>query len=227
MATVESNSVSGPSPSVPLRTRIGAERRFALGPITWDGYLAIASALGDRSGIRLTFDDGQLELMNPSLSHEFSKKRIARLLELAAEEEGIDYVPGGSTTFRRADLLKALEPDDCYWLGSAEAMRGKREWDGESDSPPDLVLEVEISPSSINRMKLYAALGVPEVWRFDGELLRFEILGAGKYREGESLAFPYLRPEVIAELIDERTHPSQLEMMSSFRTWLLANRPSG
>ncbi len=224
MATIESNTVTDPSPVVPPQVCNGAERRFALGPISWEGYLAIAGALGDHSGVRLTFDDGQLELMNPSLAREYWKYRIARLIELAAEEDGIEYQVGGSTTFRRDDLLKALEPDDCYWLKSAELMRGKLAWEGDSDPPPDLVLEIEISPASINRMKIYAGLGVSEVWRFDGERLLFEILEDGSYHSGPSRIFPYLTPEILVAHIDAIRHPSNLEMQRSFRVWLAQNR---
>lgn len=165
--------------------------------------------------------------MSPGRAHEYWKSRLARLLECAAEEFGFSMELGGSMTFRREDLERGLEPDDCYWIGSAARMRGKLTWDPADDPPPDLVLEIEISRSQIGRMGIYSSLGVPEVWRFDGQELRCEILVDGRYLPGESQTFPTIPPKVLTEYASPLNHPDHFEMIRAFRAWLkgLRNQP--
>lgn len=223
MATIE----LAPTTTPPTKFAGAGESRFSIHDVSWDAYLAISAALGDRAGLRLAYDGGELEFMNPSFAHVYCKRCLARLLEITAEQEGIAFVMGGSTTFRRASLEKGLEPDDCFWLASADKVRGRLTRDPESDPPPDVVLEIEISPASLNRMAIYAELGVPELWRFDGETLRFEILNDGVYRSGASRSFPYLVPDVLARYLDPVVYPNILDSQVDFRSWLAANRPSG
>ena len=91
---------------------------------------------------------------------------------MLAEECDRNLVSAGNMTFQREDLDRGLEPDDCYWIAHEPQMHNKLTWDPAIDPPPDLVLEIEISRSAQDRMGIYAALRVPEVWRFDGETLR-------------------------------------------------------
>mgnify|MGYP001275658409 FL=1 len=100
-----------------------------------------------------------------------------------AEKTGKDLVRAGSTTFNRQDLLKGFEPDSSYYIERTPQVLGKRELDLTVDPPPDLVIEVDITRSSLNRFPVFAALGVPEVWRFDGERFTFYILRGDRYVE--------------------------------------------
>jgi Uma2 family endonuclease len=183
--------------------------------------VTIGDALPDRP-IRLTYDRGSLEFMTTSHVHEVLKKRLGRLVETLAEEFGLAVAPGGNTTFRREDVERGLEPDDCFWIAHERQMRARREWDPTRDPPPDLVLEIEISRSLLNRMGILAALGVPEVWRFDGERLRVNLLQPdGTYREAEhSPTFPTVPVDEIVRFAQPDETVDYLSMIRSFREWV-------
>lgn len=140
------------------------EQTFVL-DTDWEGYLKISDAVGERQ-IKVTYDRGKLELMTLSYEHESMKGILSSLLEAYLVERHIDYAMGGGMTFRRQDKDRGLEPDECYWLGSWRAMQGVKRFDPLVHPPPDLVLEVDVSRSSIDRIAMLAALGVPEVWRY-------------------------------------------------------------
>lgn len=146
------------------------EQHFVL-DTDWEGYLKISDAVGERQ-IKVTYDRGRLELMTLSYEHESMKGILSSLLEAYLVEKQIDYAMGGGMTFRRQDKDRGLEPDECYWLTNWKAMQGVKRFDPLLHPPPDLVLEVDVSRSSIDRIGMLAALGVPEVWRYrrSGEL---------------------------------------------------------
>jgi Uma2 family endonuclease len=204
-----------------------AEQRFRLSGIDWPSYVAFSDLLGERH-IRVTYDRGEMELMTVSPEHERSKHLLGRLIEALTEELDIDIAGYGSMTCRRERQERALEPDECYWITHEEAVRGRTEIDFDEDPPPDLVLEVEISRSLLDRMRLYATLGVPEVWRWDGQTLRVCLLGKdGRYRENHaSRAFPFLP---VAELVRflSLEGRSETRLIREFRAWVREQQAAG
>jgi len=106
------------------------------------------------AGVRMTYLEGRLELMSRSRLHEVSKKQIARLLELFCLERDIPLYGYGSTTLRKEEKLRGLEPDECYC----------RDADRET---PDVALEVVVTPAILDKLDVYAGLGVREVWVFE------------------------------------------------------------
>jgi len=146
-----------------------AETRTLLEQVSWETFLELAE---DRRGSvpRMTFDQGVLELMTPRRQHESIGCLIGRLVETYSEVRGIEILSCGSTTFKRPDLARAFEPDESYYIAHADEIRPKEEVDLLIDPPPDLVIEVEITSSAIAKLGLFAAMGVPEVWRQDGRL---------------------------------------------------------
>src|SRR5437763_1813121 len=170
-----------------------ADTRFVIHGVDWETYDAISHALGDHR-TRLTFDGENLELMSPSPIHEWSANLLGRMLEALALELDLPIRGGGSTTFKRSSIERGLEPDECFWIQSESAVRGKMELDFLLDHPPDLAFGVDISRSSLDRLEIYASLGIPEVWTFDGESLRIRLLQpGGKYVETDaSLCLPLL-----------------------------------
>ncbi len=141
-------------------------QRMVFQGVDWKGYLAIGRVLADRPGLRLTYDRGVLEIMTTSPEHERFKRLIDRLLTAWAEEMGLAMTCLGSMTFQRRRQQRGLEPDQCYWIAHEAQIRNKDRIDFRVDPPPDLVLEIDISRSSLNRMAMYGLMGVPEVWRF-------------------------------------------------------------
>ena len=155
---------------------------------SWQEYGKFLEAVGDRP-VRVTYDQGSLEIMSPSPEHERVKSWLRALAEGVLTARGLDYIPGGSTTFRREDLQRGLEPDECYWIANFEAVRHTPEVDLDRDPPPDLVLEIDISRSSINRLEVYRSMGVPEVWLYRKTGIEVHLLqGDGTYAISASSA---------------------------------------
>jgi Uma2 family endonuclease len=138
------------------------------------------------------------------------------------EELGLPVKAGGSTTFRRRRRRRGLEPDDCYWIAREPQVRGKRHIDLRTDPAPDLAIEVDVSHSSLDRMAIYAALGVPEVWRLTAEGLTFHVLGKDrKYAESaHSLAFPQVTPANLAGFLALRGQMDENAVVQQFRAWV-------
>ena len=170
-----------------------AEQRIVLHNVSWETYERLLAESDESPGTRFTYDGGALEIMTLSVEHENPNRTLAAMVEIVAEETGKDLVRAGSTTFKRQDLMKGFEPDSSYYIEHAPQVMGKRELDLVADPPPDLVIEVDITRSSLNRFPVFAALGVPEVWRFDGERVVFHVLTGDSYVEtGVSAALPRL-----------------------------------
>ena len=171
---------------------IEAENRFVTSA-SWQEYLRFLDAVGDRP-IRVTYDRGSLEIMSPSNQHERVKSWLRALLEGLLVAKGVDYMPGGSVTFRREDLQRGLEPDECYWIAQFQTVRNIGELDLLHDPPPDLVLEIDISRSSLDRIELYRCLQVPEVWRYHKTTIEvYRLQSDGSYTVSDSSA---ILPEV-------------------------------
>ncbi|MHB2016585.1 MAG: Uma2 family endonuclease [Candidatus Xenobia bacterium] len=164
----------------------------------WAGYLKILDVVGERS-IKVTYDQGRLELMSPGKRHERRREVLGSLVEGILQALRMAGEPGGGMTFRREDLDRGFEPDKCYWIAHREAVAGTEEWDVQKDPPPDLAIEVEVSSSLIKRLPIYHAIGIPEVWRWtaDDELFFLGRAETDYASLDYSLAFPWLKPDVI------------------------------
>jgi Uma2 family endonuclease len=197
------------------------EPSFVLRDIDWSGYRSIADSVGE-SHVRLTYDRGNLELMTLSHGHERWSGLLGRLIEALTEEFDMPCQSGGSTTLNREDLERGLEPDRCYYLEHGSAVRDKDEIDLTVDPPPDLAIEVDISRSSLSRMNIYASLGVPEVWRFDGETLCvFRLDSKARYVESEeSPHFPMLPLAEVQAFLLRRNSMDETRLVKAFRAWV-------
>lgn len=189
--------------------------------VRWEDYLAFGEMLRDQP-VRMTYSNGSLEIMTLSLEHERCKKLLGRMVEMLTLELDIDLHSGGSTTFHEEVLKLGLEPDESYWIQHEAQMRGKDTYDPESDPPPDLVLEVEISRSVKDRLKIYAALGVPEVWRYDGKVVHVLLLTAEEEYEAAdtSQAFPMLPVAELPRFLDRRHVAGETRLIREFCDWV-------
>jgi Uma2 family endonuclease len=199
------------------------EQQIRLSGIPWAAYVAFGNCLGERN-VRVTYDQGEMEVMSLSFKHENRKSRLKSLLVEVFVEMEMDVVCGGSMTCRREEMLKGLEPDDCYWIAHEPQIRSRDEVDLNIDPPPDLVTEIEISRSTLDRMPIYAALKIPEVWCWDEEMLRILTLTArGVYRPSKrSKAFPFLPLDEFASFLT-RTDLGEMKLIRAFRSWVREN----
>jgi Uma2 family endonuclease len=189
--------------------------------ISWQTYQALLKDIEEQPGIRLTYDHGQLEIMAPLDAHEAYKKLLGRLVEAATEELNIEIRSLGSRTCSREDMARGLEPDQCYYIQHELAVRGKKQLDLNQDPPPDLVIEIDITNSSMNRMRLYEALQVPEVWRYDGSQLTVYCLENKKYQiRDRSEALPQLTPSQLVRFLKLAETMGETSLICSFRKWV-------
>ena len=197
------------------------QQRFLLRDADWRTYKDILEALGDRP-VRLTYDRGRLEFITLSHRHERSSELLGLFVHVLTEELIRPIQSGGSTTFNREDLDRGLEPDKCFYLENEPKVRDKDELDLNVDPTPDLALEIDISLSSLNRMGIYAAIRVPEVWRYDGQKIRvYQLSADGQYVETErSLHFPFLPMREVEAFLMRRTQMDETSLVRLFRAWV-------
>jgi Uma2 family endonuclease len=189
--------------------------------ISWETYQALVKDLESQPGKRLTYDNGLLEIFMPLPPHGKNKKHLARFVELLTEELEIEICSLGSSTWSRQDLAKGVEPDECYYIQNELAVRGKMEIDLTVDPPPDLAIEVDITSLSIPRLPIYQALGVPEVWRFDGEQVVLLSLLQGEYQEiPQSLALPMVTATVLQDWLAKAQTMGETSWAKAVRHWV-------
>ncbi len=198
-----------------------AANRFLLKNISWQTYEALLKDVESQPGLRLTYDQGILEIMTPLAPHERNSRLIGRLVEALTEELNIEICSLGSLTCKREDLARGLEPDECYYIQNEPVIRSLEQIDLNQDPPPDLAIEIDITSSSINRLALYAALGVPEVWRYDGSRLIIYQLEGGEYRVCDrSSTFPLITSSEIIRFLELRKSNGETTLIRLFREWV-------
>lgn len=197
------------------------EGRVLLTDVSWGFYEHLLDEIGERS-IRVTYDRGHVEIMAPSYRHERGGSVLAGLLEVLADELAMPMICAGSTTFRREDLDRGLEPDNCFYIANVDRILGKDEIDPTHDPPPDLAIEVDITSSSLDRMGIYAALGVPEVWRYQDDSLTVYQLGSDQAYEpcSASPTFPLLPLAEVMRFLDKRSAVDDMTLRRQFREWI-------
>ena len=193
--------------------------------ISWEVYEGLLADL-ERSNQKmyLTYDRGVLEIMPPSPFHERYKTLLGRFIEVMSLELDIPVYGLGSTTFKRQDLEKGLEPDECYYVQHEQLMGARTEIDLLQDPPPDLAIEMDHTHHAANRESIYAALGVPEIWQFNGTNLHGMVrTAAGAYEPIESsVAFPFLRLNDLERFLRLRGTMTQHQAVIEFRNWIRA-----
>ncbi|MGH9319121.1 MAG: Uma2 family endonuclease [Vicinamibacteria bacterium] len=201
-----------------------AEQRIRLSGISWETYERLLAEHEGRQSPRFTYDRGELEIMVISFEHEKANRLLHDLFTVLAEERGIDFVNAGSTTLKRQDLERGFEPDTCIYIRNAARVRGKRRIELPQDPPPDLVIEVDITSPSIDKMEIYMAMGVAEVWRYDGASLRFFMLEGRKYAaRGESAVLPGLTSEVASSFLEDAKSEPRTVWSRRVREWAKAH----
>ncbi|HEY9799874.1 MAG TPA: Uma2 family endonuclease [Leptolyngbyaceae cyanobacterium] len=198
-----------------------AEQRTVLHNISWETFEALLKDTGEDRGSRFAYDCGTLEIMTPLFEHENPKGNFSNFIIALAEELGIEVRNAGSTTLKRKLANRGIEPDVCYYIQNEVAIRGKQRLDLETDPPPDLVIEIDITSSSVNKFSIYSSLGVPELWRYDGENLKFYQLVDEQYIESKfSLAFPIVSVNDMSRFIQLSKTMGEIALLKSFRNWV-------
>jgi Uma2 family endonuclease len=204
-------------------------RCLRLNDVDWKTYSSLLFAFAERPAVRLTYDHGELEIMSPLLKHEDSGRFLGDVVYVLTDELNLPLKRGGSTTLRRRLKQRGIEADECFWIANALKLIGRRRLDLRRDPPPDLALEVDVTSSSLNRMGIYAALRVPELWRLEAKQLIFYRLGEdGTYiRCTHSVAFPGISSADLMRFLKKTRRADENQVLREFRQWLRKRILSG
>lgn len=190
--------------------------------VLWEEYEQLLADLGDSYTARIFYDQGRMEIMAPATIHERPKNIVNMLVGTLRDELDIDIESFGSTTFRLKLKARGAEPDDSFYIQNAPLVIGKEEEiDLQYDPPPDLVVEVDRTSASLNKFAIYAALGVPEIWRIRQHTVRIHLLHTDRYEESAtSGAFPFLSAETLSEFLARGLAEGTRKTAHAFRVWL-------
>ncbi|MFO5440408.1 MAG: Uma2 family endonuclease [Dolichospermum sp.] len=204
-----------------VTTAIPGETRVLLENITWQTFKTMLAEMGSERANKISYRQGNIEVMTPLKLHESSNRLIEVFVGVLCEELGLEVNRVGSLTLTRDDLEYGAEPDSSYYIQNELLVREKENIDLAFDPPPDLVLEVEYSRPKIDKSKLYAAMGIPEFWRYNGTTLRVYILANGQYSETQtSPTFAVIPIKEIPRFIEESKKIGQIAVTRAFRTWV-------
>ena len=192
-----------------------------LSNVAWETYARfIEENMNKIRSPRFYYEEGNLLIMSVSPEHEEAKDTIVYLINLLTEEFQINARSFGSTTYTKDNIKRGFEPDSCFYFENESKMRGVKRLDMTVQPAPDLIIEVDITSLSTFRQHIFAAFGVPEIWRFDGEQIEILKLENGKYISiATSLSLPLVTPEKLTGFIKESQTVSRLEWINKVRTW--------
>jgi Uma2 family endonuclease len=212
-------AIAAPEPKTELQQPIVGEQRVVLHGVSWESYLQILNALPQSRNSRLTYDDGVLEITLPLEDHEFSGRLIECFIRTIVEVLGMRIKTMGSTTMNYAFLKKGAEPDNAYYIQNQPLVKG-RNVNFAQDPPPDLVVEVDITHTDIQKNQFYARIGVPEFWRFNGKVWRIYCLQEEVYIEVElSPTFPQVPKEFLYTFLAQ-AREDEIEAVRELRALL-------
>ena len=211
------NSVA-PIITQPVPQPVG-EKRLMFGSLNWQRYQTLRETLSPERKFRFTYLYGTLEVTMPLEIHEFSARLIELFVRILVVELGMKIKTMGSTTLDREALDRSAEPDAAYYIQNQPLVAG-RDVNLEQDPPPDLVVEIDITHTDIDKLQLYAAMGVPEFWRYNGEVWRIYYLHEGIYEElGQSKTFPIVPKVKLYEFL-ATARQDEVEAELALRQWL-------
>ena len=189
---------------------------------TWRDYEKLLDEVGEATHLRISFNEGTLEVMTLSIQHEYLKDLVRDFVRLLGMRKRIKILTFGSATMKRTDLLKGAEPDGSFYVQTADKLPPITEMDFSKAPPPDIIVEIDIHHKSESKNPIYAAFGVPEIWRYDGKRMTIYKLGKnGKYTEArKSAALPILTSEVLTKFLNDSTNQDQYEILLAFEEWL-------
>lgn len=189
--------------------------------VTWKQFETFLTTIVPENTLYITYDQGQLELMTPLPEHEYYKTVLSTFIEDIADNFNLDYECLGSTTWKREKYLAGIEPDNCFYFTHEPLIRGKLTLDLDTDPPPDLALEIDLTSKSINRFPVYARIGIPEIWCYDNQELKVYLLQDRDYQESSnSQLFPNLPLGEIPPLIEKFRLQGRKILRQQLKNWI-------
>jgi Uma2 family endonuclease len=216
-----STTISKAENVVELIERMPTDSVLTQHGVSWDEYEELLETVGDASGLRISYDEGRLQIMTLSQRHERYSTLIARMVDRVSRLLRIRILFYGSSTMKKRKKQKGVEPDACFYVQNALLVGTKNEIDFETDPPPDVVVEIDVHHDSLSKFPIYAALGVPEAWRYDGDSLTIYQLREGQYvASPASQSLPMLTSAVLTEFLARSPKQDQYDILLAFEDWL-------
>lgn len=207
----------------PLIERLPPGSTLILTNQTWENYEKLLNEIGEASGLRTSFNKGNLEIMTLSTTHESYSEMVGRFVDRITIFSNVDILFFGSATLKKSRAEKGSEPDACFYVQNAAAIGEKISVNFAIDPPPDVVVEIDWKHDSLYKFPIYAALNVPEIWRYDGYKAAFYKLEEERYVEIEnSVALPMLSAQVLSDFLNRNGKESQSKILRDFEEWLKA-----
>lgn len=185
--------------------------------VPWSRYVSLRDE-PDNNSVRMTYDRGTLELTTPARRREHVSRLLCQTVQAWTEERDVPLCTGGATTLRREDLGRGAEPDESFHMQNEAAVRAVGDLVLPDHPPPDLVIESDATHSSLPKLPIFAALGVPEVWRWKNGTLVVLHLEAGEYVERtDSRVLPGFPFDEARRLVAARATTNETALMREFR----------
>lgn len=189
--------------------------------LTWEDYIELSEQVGETHRLRLSFNDGTLKVMSLSLEHEKYVFFITSMMTHVRLRLRLNILFSGSATLRKKKQSKGNEPDASFYVQTAAAVGNRIDLNFEVDPPPDIVVEVDIHHASTDNDAIYVALGVPEIWRYDGVKMTILHLQGEAYVAAEaSRSLPMLTPAIMTEYLDRLRRDGEFAAILAFDEWL-------
>lgn len=206
------------------------EQRVIVPNVSWQQFETLLLELGEDRSTRLTYDRKRLELMTPTGEHERCHRLIESLILLLSDERHLEVTSIGSILLKNRDLGLATEPDGCYFFQN-RSHPDRRDLDLTQADVPKLVVEVALTKSAIEKLPIYAALGIGEVWRYvtqagenalKGNLTIYQLdsqLAEGYSPTASSTAFPFLTADRVLEFLEQSDTLGLAQALRLLRSW--------
>jgi Uma2 family endonuclease len=189
--------------------------------VAWDEYEELLEQVGEARGLRISYNDGTLKVMSLSLEHEKYATFITRLMSQLSFRLRINILFSGSTTMRKKKKSKGNEPDAGFYIQTASVIGNRLDLDFEVDPAPDVVVEVDIHHDSTGSDPIYAALGVSEIWRYDGlEATIWRLQGNDYIGAEASNALPMITSAILTEYLTRMKQEGEFAAIIAFDEWL-------
>lgn len=194
-----------------------AEDRTVLREISWDTYVRLCDENQSRS-TQMAYFEGDLEIMTVGLMHESAGELVRLMFYAMAESLGVRFRGTGQTTFRHASKGIGFEADLSYYVSNLGHVRAQTNLDLVKDPPPDLVIEIDVSRNSERKLLMYGALGIREVWRYEGSQLHvYGLTGHEHRRAAFSAVLPGVSVALMNKLLAESETMDQLDWVKHVR----------
>lgn len=195
--------------------------------VSWEEYEELLEQVGEASWLRISYDEGTLSVMSVSSKHEIYTRFLERMIGAISLRLRLNIISSGSATMRKRKQRKGKEPDAGFYVQTAAVIGKRLDLDFEVDPPPDIAVEIDLHHDSLDKFPIYVALGVPEIWRFDGHKLTIYHLQRNRYVKREtSLALPLLTSHILTEYLTRLRTEGELQALLAFDEWLQEKQTS-